>query len=71
MKKSNLVTLLSLCFIIVAVVLIMLFWKAPSAGSGTETDSSSVTQNDSIFTSKENSEDTSSTETEVVPKQKI
>ncbi|MDD6478252.1 MAG: hypothetical protein PUF48_00330, partial [Oscillospiraceae bacterium] len=42
----------------------MLFWKAPSAGSGTETDSSSVTQNDSIFTSKENSEDTSSTETE-------
>lgn len=64
MKKSNLVTLLSLFFLIVAVILFMFIWKAPSAGSGTETDSSSATQNDSIFTSKESSEDTSSTETE-------
>ena len=64
MKKSNLVTLLSLCFIIVAVVLIMLFWKAPSASSGAETDDSSVTQNDIILTPKDTSDDTSSTETE-------
>ena len=64
MKKSNLVTLLSLCFIIVAVILFMFLWKTPSASSGTETDSSSVTQSNIITASKNTSEDISSTETE-------
>ena len=64
MKKSNLVTLLSLCFLIVAVILFMFFWKTPSASSGAETDDSSVTQNDIISTPKNTSEDTSSTATE-------
>lgn len=64
MKKSNLVTLLSLCFIIVAVVLIMLFWKAPSAGSGTKTESNSTTQSNIITTPKDTSEDTSYAATE-------
>lgn len=64
MKKSNLVTLLSLCFLIVAVILFMFFWKTPSASSGAETDDSSVTQNDIILTPKDTSDDTSSTETD-------
>ena len=64
MKKSNLVTLLSLCFIIVAVILFMFFWKTPSAGSGTKTESSSATQSNIITASKDASEDISSTETE-------
>ena len=64
MKKSNLVTLLSLCFLIVAVILFMFFWKTPSASSGAETDDSSVTQNDIILTPKDTSDDTSSIETD-------
>ena len=64
MKKSNLVTLLSLCFLIVAVILFMLFWKTLSAGSGTKTESSSATQSNIITTSKDALEDISSMETE-------
>ena len=64
MKKSNLVTLLSLCFIIVAVILFMFLWKTPSASSGTETESNSTTQSNIITTPKDTPEDTSSTETE-------
>ena len=64
MKKSNLVTLLSLCFIVVAVILFMFLWKTPSASSGTKTESNSTTQSNIITTPKETPEDTSSTETE-------
>ena len=64
MKKSNLVTLLSLCILIVAVILFVFFWKTLSAGSGTKTESSSATQSNIITTSKDASEDISSTETE-------
>ena len=64
MKKSNLVTLLSLCFLVVAVILFMFFWKTPSSSSGTETDNNSVTQNDIILTPKDTLEDTNSTQTE-------
>ena len=64
MKKSNLVALLSLCFIIVAVILFMFFWKTPSAGSGTKIESSSATQSNIITTPKDTSEDISSTKTE-------
>lgn len=64
MKKSNLVTLLSLCFLIVAVILFMFFWKTPSASSGTETESNSTTQSNIITTPKDTSEDISSTKTE-------
>ena len=64
MKKSNLVALLSLCFIIVAVILFMFFWKTPSAGSGTKIESSSATQRNIITTPKDTSEDISSTKTE-------
>ena len=64
MKKSNLVTLLSLCILIVTVILFMFFWKTPSAGSGTKIESSSATQSNIITASKDASEDTSSTETE-------
>ena len=64
MKKSNVVTLLSLCILIVAVILFMFFWKTPSAGSGTKTESSSATQSNIITTSKDALEDISSMETE-------
>ena len=64
MKKSNLVTLLSLCFIVVAVILFMFLWKTPSASSGTETESNSTTQSNIITTPKDTSEDISSTKTE-------
>ena len=64
MKKSNLVALLSLCFIIVAVILFMFFWKTPSAGSGTKIESSSATQSNILTTPKATSEDISSTKTE-------
>ena len=64
MKKSNLVTLLSLSILIVAVILFMFFWKTPSAGFGTKTESSSATQSNIITASKNTSEDISSTETE-------
>ena len=64
MKKSNLVTLLSLCILIVAVILFMFFWKTPSAGSGTKTESSSATQSNIITASKDASEDISATQTE-------
>lgn len=64
MKKSNLVTLLSLFFIIVAVILFMFLGKTPSAGSGTKTESNSTTQSNIITTPKDTSEDISSTKTE-------
>ena len=64
MKKSNLVTLLSLCFLVVAVILFMFLWKTPSASSGTETESNSTTQSNIITTPKDTSEDISSTKTE-------
>ena len=64
MKKSNLVTLLSLFFLIVAVILFMFLWKAPSAGSGTKTESNSTTQSNIITTPKDTSEDTSYAATE-------
>ena len=64
MKKSNLVTLLSLFFLIVAVILFMFLWKAPSAGPGTKTESNSTTQSNIITTSKDTSEDTSYAATE-------
>ena len=64
MRKSNLLTLLSLCFLIVVVILFMFFWKTPSANSDAETDDSSVTENDSIVISQDTSEDTGSTATE-------
>lgn len=59
MKKANLVTLLFLCFLIIAVILFMLLWKTPSVSSGIENNSSSTAQNDTII-----SKDTSSTESE-------
>ena len=40
MKKSNVITLLSLCLLIVAVLLFMVFWKTPSS----DPDNSSATQ---------------------------
>lgn len=64
MKKSNLVTLLSLCFIIVAIILFMFLWKTPSASSGTKTESNSTTQSNTVTTPKDTSEDTGSTATE-------
>ncbi|MDD6808368.1 MAG: acylhydrolase [Oscillospiraceae bacterium] len=64
MKKSNLVTLLSLFLIIFAVILFMFFWKTPSASFGTKTESSSATQSNIITASKNTSDDISSTETE-------
>ena len=64
MKKSNLVTLLSLCFLIVAVILFMFLWKTPSASSGTKTESNSTTQSNIITTPKDTSEDTSYAATE-------
>lgn len=64
MKKSNLVTLLSLGILIVAVILFMLFWKIRSDSPGTKTESSSATQSNIITDSKDASEDISSTETE-------
>lgn len=63
MKKSNLVTLLSLCFIIVAVILFMFFWKTSSASSGAKAESNSTTQSNIITTHKDTSEDLSSTKT--------
>ena len=64
MKKSNLFTLLSLCFIIVAVILFMFLWKTPSASSGTKTESSSTTQSNIITNQKDTSEGVSSANTE-------
>ena len=63
MKKSNLVTLLSLCFLIVAVILFMFFWKTPSTSPNTETDNNSVKQNDIVLTPQNTLEGTNSTET--------
>ncbi|MDD6479539.1 MAG: lipase [Oscillospiraceae bacterium] len=64
MKKSNLFTLLSLCFIIVAIILFMFLWKTPSASSGTKTESNSTTQSNIITTPKDTSEGVSSANTE-------
>lgn len=71
MKKSNLVTLLSLCFLIIVIILFMFFWKTPSANSGVKTDDSSVTQNGMILTPKDTPEDTSSTEADSSSKTNI
>ena len=64
MKKSNLVTLLSLCILIVTVIMFMLFWKTSSAFSDTKTESSSTTKSDIITTPKDTSEGVSSAKTE-------
>ena len=64
MKKSNLVTLSSLCILIVTVIMFMLFWKTSSAVSDTKTESSSTTQSDIITTQKDTSEGVSSAKTE-------
>ena len=64
MKKSNLVTLSSLCILIVTVIMFMLFWKTSSAFSDTKTESSSTTQSDIITTPKDTSEGVSSAKTE-------
>lgn len=64
MKKSNLVTLLSLCILVVAVILVMFFWKTPSSSSGTKTESSSSTQINTITASENTSENVSSTPAE-------
>lgn len=64
MKKSNLVTLLSLCILIVTVIMFMLFWKTSSAVSDTKTESSSTTQSDIITTQKDTSQGVSSVKTE-------
>ena len=64
MKKSNLVTLLSLSILIVAVILFMFFWKTPSAGAGTKTESSSATQSNIITASENTSENVGSIKTE-------
>lgn len=49
MKKTNTVTFWSLCFIIVAVVMVMFFWKTPSAGSATETENDSTTKEITVY----------------------
>lgn len=64
MKKSNLVTLLSLCILIVTVIMFMFFWKNSSAVSDTKTESSSTTQSDIITTQKDASQGVSSVKTE-------
>ena len=64
MKKSNLVTLSSLCILIVTVIMFMLFWKTSSAFSDTKTESSSTTKSDIITTPKDTSEGVSSAKTE-------
>ena len=64
MKKSNLVTLSSLCILIVTVIMFMLFWKTSSAVSDTKTESSSTTKSDIITTPKDTSEGVSSAKTE-------
>ena len=64
MKKSNLVTLSSLCILIVTVIMFMLFWKTSSAFSDTKTESSSTTKSDIITTQKDTSEGVSSAKTE-------
>lgn len=60
MKKSNIITFLSLCFIIIAIITVMIFWKTPSVGSGTETENDSI-QKDVVISST--TEDTKSPET--------
>ncbi len=63
MKKSNFVTLISLCFIIVTVILFMFFWKTSSVSPGAKAESNSTTQSNIITTHKNTSEDVSSTKT--------
>ena len=62
MKKSNLITILSLCFLVFAVILLMVFWKTPPVDSGAETDNNSATQNDIVKIPTEKPVDTSPTE---------
>ena len=64
MKKSNSVALLSLCFLIVAVLLFVFFWKSPSASVDTKTESNFSTQSNNISTSKDTLEDINSKKTE-------
>lgn len=64
MKKSNLVTLLSLCILIVTVIMFMFFWKTSSAVSDTKTESSSTTQSNIITTQKDTYQGVSSVKTE-------
>ena len=62
MKKSNLVTFLSLCFLMAAVILFVFFWKTSSNGSGTYNGSSAKSH--IISAPKYASEITSSAKTE-------
>ncbi len=71
MKKSNLVTLLSLCFIIVAIILFMFLWKTPSASSGTKTESNSTTQSNTVTTPKDTSEISTTDNIKTPPKSDI
>ena len=63
MKKSNLVTLLSLCLLVVSVILFMFFWKTSTASSNTEADTSPVAETDILVIPTDISEDTVSMET--------
>ena len=71
MKKSNLVTLLSLCLIIVAIILFMFLWKTPSASSGTKTESNSTTQSNTVTTPKDTSEISTTDNIKTPPKSDI
>ena len=64
MKKSNLVTLLSLCLLVVSVILFMFFWKTSTASSNTEADTSPVAETDILVIPTDISEDTVSMQTE-------
>ncbi len=75
MKKSNTITFLSLCFIIVAVIVVMFFWKTPSAGSGKDTENDSIPKETIVsFTMEdtkpsENTQDTNTSTTESIQKE--
>ena len=63
MKKSNLVTLLFLCFIIVAIIALMFLWKTPSASSGTKTEKdTSYTETEGSSEASTSTIETSTTE---------
>ena len=79
MKKSNLVTFLSLCLLVAAVISFMFFWKTPSASSDAEIDKSSeielysslVTQTEILLTSEDTAKDTNFVEEERSPEADI
>lgn len=59
MKKSNTVTFLSLCLIIVAVIVVMFFLKTPVVSSGAETENDTILEE---ITLSSTTEDTNSSE---------